>query len=80
MAANEIIGTLSERIDALADSAAELFEEINRLRKEVNRREGIEAIEHLADVPGELLDAENLAEKAYDFLCSARMCAINGGD
>lgn len=80
MAATKTLGTLSERIGALADAAVELHKEIKQLRKEVDRRDGIEAIEHLADVPGELRDAEDLMEKAYDFLYSAEVCATKGGD
>lgn len=73
-------GTLSERIGALADAADDLLTEIKRLRKEVQQREGVEAVEYLADVPGELLNAENSADKMFEFLESAEYCAIKGGE
>jgi hypothetical protein len=71
--------TLSERISALADDADQLHSLIRNLRKEVDKMDGIESIPSLADVPGELLNAENFADKMYEFLESAETCAKKGG-
>ena len=72
--------TLSERIGALADVAYDLYTDIKQLRKEVEKREGIESIEYLSDVPGELKEAEESAKRMNNFLESAEDCATKGGD
>jgi hypothetical protein len=72
--------TLSERIDVLLENADQLRAEIKKLCREVNRRDGIESIDHLADVPGELGNAESLADQLCDYLESAEICAKMGGD
>ena len=72
--------TLSERIGTLAEDADQLLTEIKNLCREVNKREGIESIEFLADVPGELDNAERLANQMYEFLESAETCAKKGGE
>lgn len=71
---------LSGLISILADDAYGLYEAIRELREEVKKRDGIEAIEYLADVPEELASAENFAEQLCDFLESAEKCAKMGGD
>jgi len=72
--------TLSERIGTLAEDADQLLTEIKKLRREVNKREGIEAKEYLADVPGELDRAEALADQMYEALESAETAAKKGGE
>jgi len=71
--------TLSERIGALIDDADQLHYAIMVLNKDVEKMDGIEAIEHLADVPGKLRDAEKLADQMYEALESAETCAKKGG-
>lgn len=72
-------GTLSERIDVLLDAADQLRVEIRKLAKEVNRSDGIESIDYLADVPGELDQAEQCMDDVCKFLDSATSCAKKGG-
>jgi hypothetical protein len=73
-------GALSERIDDLLTEANKLRTDIAALLQEVNDREGIEAIEGLADVPGDLEYAEALMRSVCAELELARQDAINGGD
>jgi len=73
-------GTLSERISVMLETADQLRAEIKKLCREVNRRDGIESIEYLADVPGELGNAESLADQLCDYLESAETCAKMGGE
>ena len=56
-------GTLSERISVLLEAADQLRVEIRKLRREINERECVESINHLADVPGDMLDALFVLEK-----------------
>lgn len=72
--------TLSERIGALAYDADQLHSLIRELGKETDKIEGIETVDHLADVPGELLEAERYLAKAVDALNDAEQDAIKGGD
>lgn len=71
--------TLSERIDVLLDAADQLRVEIRKLAKEVNRSDGIESIDYLADVPGELDQAEQFMGDVCKFLDSATTLAKKGG-
>jgi hypothetical protein len=73
-------GALSERIDDLLTEANKLRTDIAALLQEVNDREGIEAIEGLADVPDDLEYAEALMRSVCAELELARQDAINGGD
>ena len=74
------MATLSERIGALSDAADQLRAEVKKLRMEINQRDGIEAINHLADVPGDLLDAEDDLQKAAVCLSLAVADATLGGE
>jgi glutamine synthetase type III len=74
------MATLSERIGILSDAADQLRSEVKKLRMELNNRDGIEAIQHLADVPGDLLDAEEGLRKAAVNLGLAREDATLGGE
>lgn len=78
MSAIKDMGPLYERIGVLAAEADQLHALIRNLRHEVNRMDGIESIEFLADVPGELGWAEEFASKMYEFLESAESCAKKG--
>lgn len=71
--------TLSERISVLLDAADQLYAEIKKLAKEVNRSDGIESIDYLADVPGELDQAEQCMDDVCKFLDSATTLAKKGG-
>lgn len=71
--------TLSERICSLLEDADQLYAEIKKLAKEVNRSDGIESIDYLADVPGELGQAEQCMDDACKFLDSATTLAKRGG-
>jgi len=75
-----ISDTLSERIGTLADDADQLLTEIKKLRREINERDGIESINHLADVPGDLLDAEDHMRKVAVNLSIAADDATKGGE
>lgn len=72
--------TLSERIGTLLDDAYQLLTEIKKIRREVNKREGIESIEYLADVPDELGNAKSIADQLCKMLESAESCAKKGGE
>lgn len=71
--------TLTERISALCDVADDLESSIRGLRKELDKWEGIEAITHLADVPGHIENAKGLVDKLYEELEMAESCARKGG-
>ena len=71
--------TLSERIGILSDAADQLYAEIKKLAREVNRSDGIESIDYLADVPGELEQAEQFMDDVCKFLDSATTLAKKGG-
>ncbi|HOO04073.1 MAG TPA: hypothetical protein PLJ11_05055 [Methanomassiliicoccales archaeon] len=71
-------GALSERIDDLLTEANKLRTDIAALLQEVNDREGIEAIEGLADVPDDLEYAEALMRSVCAELELARQDAITG--
>lgn len=73
-------GTLSERISVLLEAADQLRVEIKKLRIEIDQREGIESINHLADVPGGLHDAENDMRSVAALLCIAMQEATLGGE
>lgn len=72
------MATLSERIDVLLDDADQLHAEIRKLRREINQREGIEAVDYLSDVPGDLLDAEDCLRRAVANLTCAVEDATKG--
>lgn len=72
--------TLSERIGILLGDADQLRADVRRLCRELNNREGIEAVEYLADVPGDLLDADEDLRRAAVFLSLAREDATLGGE
>lgn len=72
--------TLSDRIGILLGDADQLRADVRRLRRELNNREGIEAVEYLADVPGDLLDAEDNLRRAAVFLILAVEDATLGGE
>jgi len=72
--------TLSERISVLLEAADQLRVEIRKLRREINERDGIESINHLADVPGDLLDAEDHMRKVAVNLSIAVDDATKGGE
>lgn len=74
------IVTLSDRIGVLSEDADQLRADVRKLRRELDNRDGIEAVEHLADVPGDLLDAEEGLRKAAVFLSLAREDATLGGE
>ena len=71
---------ISERIGVLLDAADQLRADVKKLRMELNNRDGIEAIQHLADVPGDLLDAEDDLQKAAVCLRLAVADATLGGE
>jgi len=73
-------GSLSERMDYLLIEADQLRASIKSLSREVNSREGIESIVHLADVPGDLERAEALMRNVYSALELAQQDATKGGD
>ena len=70
---------ISDRIDEMCDIAYELFKDIKNIKNEVKNIEGYEAINNLADVPGELQSAEDVVKDLIDWLDSARLCALMGG-
>ena len=74
------MSTLSERIDVFLECADQLRAEIRILRRELNNRDGIESINHLADVPGDLLDADDNLRKAIVNLRIAMEDATLGGE
>ncbi len=74
------MATLSERIGVLLEDADQLRAEVRKLRRELNNREGIESIANLADVPGDLLDADEDLRRAAVFLSLAREDATLGGE
>ena len=71
--------TLSERISVLLEASDQLYAEIKKLAREVNRSDGIESIDYLADVPGELEQAEQFMDDVCKFLDSATTLAKKGG-
>lgn len=71
---------ISERIGVLLDAADQLRADVRSLRRELDNRDGIESIVHLADVPGDLLDAEEGLRKAAVNLGLAREDATLGGE
>ena len=70
---------ISDRIGWLLEDADKLRAEIERLARDVRKRDGIESIEYLADVPGELERAWANADRMFEFLESAERCAKKGG-
>ena len=74
------MATLSARIGSLLEDADQLRAEGKKLRRELNNREGIEAVECLADVPGDLLDAEDSIRKVVRYLNIAVEDAKKGGE
>lgn len=74
------MATLSDRIGILSDAADQLRSEIKKLRLELSERDGIESVQHLADVPGDLLDAEDDLRKAAVCLSLAVDDATKGGE
>ena len=70
---------LSDRISALADDADQLCAQLINLVKEVEQMDGIEAVEHLADVPGDLNVATGHAVLMYGALAAAESDAKRGG-
>jgi len=73
-------GSLSDRIDRLLNEAEQLRVDMTVLLQIVREREGIEAIEGLADVPDDLEYAEALMRSVCAELELARQDAIDGGD
>lgn len=73
-------GSISDRIDRMLNKAEQLRVDMTVLLQIVREREGIEAIEGLADVPGDLAYAEGLMRSVCAELRLARQDAINGGD
>lgn len=71
---------ISDRISPLLEDADHLLTDISSLVRDVNKREGIEAIVHLADVPGDLERAEALMRNVYSALELAQQDATKGGD
>lgn len=70
---------ISERISWLLEDADKLRAEVKRLARDVRKRDGIESIDYLADVPGELGQAEQCMDDACKFLDSATTLAKRGG-
>lgn len=71
--------TIPERLDAILDAADQLSVDINRLMNDAAGIDSVEALEHLADLPGDLSKAYDLMESVYARLEVAKTDAIKGG-
>ena len=71
---------ISDRISPLLEAADNLLTNISSLVRDVNKPEGIEAITHLADVPGDLERAEELMRNVCSALELAQQDATMGGE
>ena len=71
---------LSDRIETLADTAADLYGEIYSLKRELSKRDDLDSVEHLADVPGHIVSALSMMHGVFEKLQSAEISARKGGN
>lgn len=70
--------TIPERINTMLDAAVDLHDEVRKLRRKVEKIEGIQSKSFAADVPGDLEDADRRLNAVIAALTNAQTDATRG--